>query len=111
MYQVRAFNKKFALWFKGLSIQNIREYVSTYKSELVRGFYESEGSIGRRVDGSPRIMITNNDLELLGLVKDFIEDLGIHCFIYPHSNKRAFILEIVGKKQREEVSRHSETLY
>jgi len=42
-------------------------------------------------------MITNNDLKLLGLVKDFIEDLGIHCFIYPHSNKRAFILEIVGK--------------
>jgi len=99
VYVVRAFSASFYDFYSSLSLEDIRKLVSGYELDFVRGFYESEGSIGRRVDGRPRIRITNNDLELLRLVKDFMEDLGIRCFIYSHSNGRAFVLEITGRSR------------
>lgn len=79
IYSTKAYSKKFVEWYKNLSLEGIQKIAGENKelvAAFVRGFYESEGSYYVSKKGFPVIYISNTDLPLLLLVKDFISSLG-----------------------------------
>jgi len=96
-WYVRAFSKEFVLWYKKSSEHELWKYINGYEREFVRGFYEAEGSISRHSKAGLRIRIVNNNTAILKLIKRHLKNsLNINPLLYPHSNGKAYVLEIYG---------------
>lgn len=77
-YRVLANSKIFYEWYRNLSNKDLKIGLVTKRSMIgfVRGFYEAEGSLTKSRN-SLVISIYNTNLDLLLLVKYFLEKLGI----------------------------------
>lgn len=80
-YRVEAVNGGFYEWYKSLALEQIRSMILGFEDEFIRGFYESEGSIGNDPSGSLRIQITNKRGELLFMIQNILNDWGIKSWV------------------------------
>jgi len=82
-YRVRAYSKKFVLWFKKLTFEEIERMLNCkmLQAAFVRGIYESEGNIRKDSRGNRRIVIANTNLELLKLVQKILYKWGVYATI------------------------------
>jgi intein-encoded DNA endonuclease-like protein len=109
IYSAKAYSKKFVEWYKKLGLEEIRKIVGKnreFAAAFVRGFYESEGSYYVSKKGFPVIYISNTDLSLLLLVKDFVSSLGYHLNLNKKASltsggKRAYCLQKKSKSVSE----------
>jgi hypothetical protein len=80
MYSVEAAGRHFTDWYLSLKIDDIRNIVMQYPSPFVRGFYQSEGTVGVRV-----VSMCNKRLDRIILVQEagrlLRYDLGVHTYI------------------------------
>lgn len=79
-YCTYACSNTFYRWYTALTLKDIGRIIRGYEKEFVRGFYESEGSIETYT--RLQITISNTNYELLRVVQDSLEVLGIHSKIY-----------------------------
>lgn len=83
-WHVDARSKTFYKWFKKLSLEELKSYTINFKSDFIRGFYESGGPMWHDKDGSYHLWMWNKNLELQSLVKDLLKELGFNFRIYKH---------------------------
>lgn len=101
VYVVRAISKTFYKWYKSLTIDDIIQLVKGYERDFIRGFYESEGSIGRRSSNNQlRIRIVNTDYRLMRIICSFLRELGFNCKVRSRSGtkKQAYEITLEGNK-------------
>jgi len=85
-------NRLFALWYKDITLDTLREEVGrnkVFKIEFIRGFYESEGTIWRKQgNGHLRLRMNNTNKKLILFIKEILESLGYHPTVTKYVDKR-----------------------
>ncbi len=93
-YCVRTQSLVFGRWYKDLSCDKLASLLTTQESMIgfIRGFYDSEGNLYlRKGYNTPRVSMSNTNLELLYLVKNLSEKIGIKFNFYgPYKNSSSF---------------------
>jgi len=74
-------NKKFATWYKSLTLRDIKKIVEPHIADFIRGFYDSEGSYVKHDDGYIAISMWNTRLDLLKLMENALRRLGFNMKI------------------------------
>lgn len=122
IYQVQAYSKVFVDWFSKLSIQDIKSLISKEKNFVInflKGFFDSEGHFGIYKNAFYKngkkytyiqwyCNMTNTDIQLLKMIKDLIETIGLNSKVYgPYENngfsliaKPIYRLTILGGKNK-----------
>lgn len=79
LYEVRANSKRFAEWYKDLSLDDIKKIVTQdrdYSLSFVKGFYESEGTFNKN-ERNRSITMSNTKKDILGLVVRVLSSVEI----------------------------------
>lgn len=92
---ISIFCQELATWYKALTLSEVEGFCEgpKMKSEFIRGFYESEGSVctrpkDKRRNARTHVTMTNTQPELLACVQRMLIALGIHFnFGGPFSSK------------------------
>jgi intein-encoded DNA endonuclease-like protein len=93
LWHVEAHSKLFINWYTRLSNVELSTIARMFPADFVRGFYESEGTYYHGIDNrwkrlrgwvipAKQIQITNKINELVMLVKELLDSLGIPSSIY-----------------------------
>lgn len=107
-YLARAISKRFVEWYKRLSLKEIEGVVSGYEVAFIRGFYESEGSVGHsRGDygNKWKLAMYNSNRNLLEMVNNLLWKIGFRFYLYgPYiasnpTSKPYYVLNTAGKDQ------------
>lgn len=84
IWMVTSENKKFATWYKALTLQDIEKIVELYTPYFVRGFYDSEGSCVVHDDGYICIQMWNTRQDILRMMKAILCGLKFHIKVSLH---------------------------
>ena len=77
-YQLVGVSRKaFYTWYKSLDLKSIRDWIKGYEQYFVCGFYESEGYIGYNYALNQCIIISNNNRDILSMIKGIMESWGL----------------------------------
>ena len=83
-YVAKACSKEFVYWYKGLTIDDIKNLVWDFANTFLRGLYEAEGHFDKK---RYRIDITNTNIELLKLAESLLKKFSFHPRIYKVKSK------------------------
>lgn len=102
-YYVHAISANFYDWCKSFYLDNgspdvkkVKSFVQGFEPQFVRGFYESEGSVGKHTTGNLRIRIANDCVEVLKMVQDILADWDIESRLYGPYGNGHFKLSVYG---------------
>lgn len=109
-YVCKFCNKELLIWYKKLSINDIKEIIEKdeeYVKEFLRGFYESEGYYYYEGDVKrPYIGIINCKFDLINLVNNLINKLSFDTKLYklkrsPSAFKKGIYYKITIRKKEQ----------
>lgn len=113
-FEISAFSKRFYKYFININIGTLEDEITKKRSltfAWLRGFYESEGSIGKyNVNyGSKVLMVrmSNTDIEIINLVKKLLDaiDIKYSCYLGERKNpkhKNNYDIYIRGKSTEKQ---------
>lgn len=89
--------KAFCVWYSSLDLKSIREWIRGYEQYFVCGFYESEGYIGYGYGLNQCVIISNNNRDLLLMIKEIMETWDLKPTLRNNTSTN-FILCLYGTK-------------
>jgi len=99
-FRTTATSKIFYQWYKGLTIEEIRELLianSVFIDAFLRGFYESEGCVSVHKNRVPELSIVNANASLADLSYELIRILGFNAKIHRYGSMS--YIRLYGKEQ------------
>lgn len=100
--RISASSRQFAIWFKQLTLSQIKEIVRLYSIDFLRGFYESEGSRGWYKSGNGyrflSVSVSNKREDILSMFAEFVGELGLRTSISRRKDG-CCVLYVLGKPQ------------
>jgi len=81
-YIVEGTSKEFYLWYKKLSLIDLKEIIGGFETDFIQGFYESEGSLGYRTKNNWRLNIYNSNKVIIDLVRRLMKKLRFKSSCY-----------------------------
>lgn len=120
LFDVAAYSKAFGVWFKGLTLKDIKEIADKFPTSFIKGFYESEGSVSKCSHIDKRNMkrytkycleFSNSNLELLRLVKSLLAKLKLEMRINgPYRYRRSGYISKYGREPEYHLRTHRKTM-
>jgi len=81
IYRLRAYSKLFVQHYLSLTPQGLLELGLTHPWDALRGFLETEGSVGYNGNSLYVVLISNTDLDLTHVARDLASKLGYETSI------------------------------
>lgn len=105
-YSLHAWGANFYDWYKSFcsddgspDTERFKAFVHGFEEHVVRGFYESKGSVSIHTSGNLRVRMANKRAKLLEMIRDMLCSWGIDARMYPSHFNNCYSLSVYGTKQ------------
>lgn len=93
MFFTAVYSNSFAAWLKTLTLPRLKDLTELKETRwaFLRGFYDSEGSLFKDKRGYYRLAMSNGNPDLLRLISELLESLGIRARLYVTRVRHLFL--------------------